>query len=67
MDPALDGKVRGRPRRERRRLTSTTIYITDNQDQTLRALSDATGVPASEYIRRGIDMILAANPGAHET
>ncbi|MCK9522504.1 MAG: ribbon-helix-helix domain-containing protein [Proteobacteria bacterium] len=39
--------------------TSTTIYITESQDQQLKELSRRTKVPVAVYIREGIDMVLA--------
>lgn len=41
-----------------RRKVSTTIYITPEQNEQLKALHDATKVPIAEYIRQGIDLIL---------
>ena len=40
---------------------STTIYITETQDQQLKELSRRTKVPVAVYIREGIDMVLAHN------
>lgn len=42
-----------------RKKISTTIYITPEQDQQLKALNRATKVPVAEYIRQGIDWILS--------
>jgi hypothetical protein len=36
----------------------TTIYITETQHKTLKALHDRTKVPVAEIIRQGIDLIL---------
>ncbi len=36
----------------------TTVYITAEQDEKLRLLSQATGVPKAEYIREGLDLVL---------
>jgi hypothetical protein len=47
-----------------RKKVSTTVYITPEQAAALAGLSHATRVPASEYIRQGIDLILAANGAA---
>jgi len=38
---------------------STTVYLTPSQVQRLKALTETTKVPTAEYIRQGIDMILA--------
>ena len=42
-----------------RRKISTTVYVTPEQDELLKALSGRTKVPVAEYIRQGIDLILA--------
>ena len=36
----------------------TTIYITEEQQQLLKLLSERTKVPVAVYIREGIEMIL---------
>jgi predicted DNA-binding protein len=41
-----------------RKKISTTVYITEDQDQKLKELSRRTKVPVSVYIREGIDLIL---------
>ena len=41
-----------------RKKISTTIYITEEQDHSLKELSKRTKVPVSVYIREGIDAIL---------
>ena len=41
-----------------RKKISTTIYITEEQDQKLKELSKRTKVPVSVYIREGIDLII---------
>ncbi len=41
-----------------RKKISTTIYITEEQNQNLKILNEKTKVPVAEYIRQGIDMIL---------
>ncbi|MGH7830817.1 MAG: ribbon-helix-helix domain-containing protein [Candidatus Binatia bacterium] len=41
-----------------RKKLSTTVYITEEQNQKLKALHDKTKVPIAEYIRQGIDLIL---------
>lgn len=38
---------------------ATTIYITEQQQALLKELNRRTKVPVAEYIREGIDMILA--------
>ena len=43
----------------RRKKISTTVYITEEQDKKLKELSRRTKVPASVYIREGIDHVLA--------
>lgn len=42
-----------------RRKVSTTIYITEEQNEALKRLNEQTKVPVAEYIRQGIDLILA--------
>ena len=41
-----------------RKKLSTTIYITEEQDQKLKELSRRTKVPVSVYIREGIDLVI---------
>ncbi|MFO8072443.1 MAG: ribbon-helix-helix domain-containing protein [Polyangia bacterium] len=41
-----------------RKKISTTIYITEKQEQKLKELSKRTKVPVAVYIREGIDMVL---------
>ena len=41
-----------------RKKISTTVYITEEQNDKLKALNDKTKVPIAEYIRQGIDLIL---------
>lgn len=41
-----------------RRKISTTIYITEEQNELLKRLNEETKVPIAEYIRQGIDLIL---------
>ncbi len=41
-----------------RKKISTTVYITPEQDERLKALHARTKVPVAEYIRQGIDLIL---------
>ena len=40
------------------RKVATTIYITQEQDQKLKLLSEATGASMAQYIREGIDLVL---------
>jgi predicted DNA-binding protein len=42
-----------------RKKISTTIYITPEQNETLKLLNKKTKVPVAEYIREGIDLVLA--------
>jgi len=44
-----------------RKKISTTVYITPEQDAKLKMVSERTGLPVAEYIRRGIDRILQEN------
>lgn len=41
-----------------RKKISTTVYITEEQNDKLKALNDKTKVPIAEYIRQGIDLVL---------
>lgn len=41
-----------------RKKISTTIYITEEQNQKLKILNEKTKVPVAEYIRQGIDLVL---------
>jgi len=41
-----------------RKKISTTIYITPEQNELLKALNAKTKVPVAEYIRQGIDLML---------
>ncbi len=47
-----------------RKKVSTTVYITEDQNEDLKALSAKTKVPVAEYIRQGIDLILIKNKDA---
>ncbi|HEV8324616.1 MAG TPA: ribbon-helix-helix domain-containing protein [Myxococcota bacterium] len=42
-----------------RKKISTTVYITPEQDEALKKLNGRTKVPIAEYIREGIDLVLA--------
>ncbi|MBX7148356.1 ribbon-helix-helix domain-containing protein [bacterium] len=44
-----------------RKKISTTVYITEEQNELLKALNEKTKVPIAEFIRQGIDMILEKN------
>ncbi len=44
-----------------RRKVTTTVYITPEQNEQLKALHDRTKVPIAEFIRQGIDLILKRN------
>jgi predicted DNA-binding protein len=41
-----------------RKKISTTVYITPEQDERLKQLHARKKVPAAEYIRQGIDLVL---------
>ena len=41
-----------------RKKISTTVYITPDQNQSLKVLNLKTKVPIAEYIREGIDLVL---------
>lgn len=41
-----------------RKKVSTTIYITPEQNESLKLLHQRTNVPVAVYIRQGIDLIL---------
>ena len=47
-----------------RKKISTTIYITPEQNERLKALNERTKVPVAEYIRQGIDLVLDKYKGA---
>lgn len=42
-----------------RKKISTTVYVEPEQDEKLKELSRVTHVPVAEFIRQGIDLILA--------
>ena len=42
-----------------RKKITTTIYITEEQNDRLKRLHQKTKVPIAEYIRQGIDLILS--------
>ncbi|MEZ4704819.1 MAG: ribbon-helix-helix domain-containing protein [Bdellovibrionota bacterium] len=41
-----------------RKKISTTVYITEEQNEKLKLLNKRTKVPVAEYIRQGIDLVL---------
>jgi len=41
-----------------RKKISTTVYITEDQNEQLKLLNHKTKVPVAEYIRQGIDLVL---------
>ncbi len=41
-----------------RKKISTTVYITPEQNESLKLLSKKTRVPVAEYIREGVDLLL---------
>lgn len=41
-----------------RKKISTTIYITQDQHDALKAISEQTRVPVAVYIREGIDLAI---------
>ena len=41
-----------------RKKISTTVYITQEQNESLKLLNKKTKVPVAEYIREGIDLVL---------
>ena len=42
-----------------RKKISTTVYITPEQSERLKLLHERTRVPVAEYVRQGIDLVLA--------
>lgn len=44
-----------------RKKISTTVYITEEQNEMLKRLNDKTKVPIAEFIRQGIDLVLEKN------
>lgn len=49
---------KGQEREMNRKKISTTVYITEDQNDKLKLLNKRTKVPVAEYIRQGIDMVL---------
>jgi hypothetical protein len=47
-----------------RKKISTTVYITPEQSERLKLLHERTRVPVAEYVRQGIDLVLAKYRGA---
>jgi predicted DNA-binding protein len=41
-----------------RKKVSTTVYITSEQSEKLKQLTERTKVPTAAYIREGIDLVL---------
>lgn len=41
-----------------RKKLSTTVYITEEQNELLKKLNEKTRVPIAEFIRQGIDLVL---------
>lgn len=41
-----------------RKKISTTVYLTEEQNEKLKVLNQKTKVPVAEYIRQGIDLVL---------
>ena len=56
--PCPNGRPRKTTRRMSRKKISTTIYVTPEQNETLRLLHERTKVPVAVYIREGIDLVL---------
>jgi hypothetical protein len=50
-----------------RRSSSTTAYLRADQAEDLAALSAATGRPQAEWIRRAVDLVLAAAARGEDT
>jgi predicted DNA-binding protein len=46
---------------DKKRKTSTTVYVEVDQLERLKALSDKTKVPMAEYWRQAIELVLAKN------
>jgi len=47
----------GRQKKQEKKV-STTVYLEEEQLDSLKRLSDKTRVPVAEYIREGVDMVL---------
>jgi predicted DNA-binding protein len=41
-----------------RKMISTTVYLTPEQDEQLKKLSEKTRVAVAAYIREGVEMVL---------
>lgn len=50
--------MRGLGKTMDRKKVSTTVYITQEQNNLLKLLNQKTKVPIAEYIREGIDLVL---------
>lgn len=46
---------------EKKRKTSTTVYVEVEQMERLKALSARTKVPMAEYFRQAMELVLAKN------
>lgn len=55
----MPGSLRWHQRGVARKKVSTTVYLTEEQDEFLKALSAKTNVSAAEYVRQGVDFIMA--------
>lgn len=49
---------------DRKKKTSTTVYVEVEQLEELKALSDRTKVPMAEYWRQALELVLAKNRGS---
>ena len=48
-----------------RKKVSTTVYLTQEQVERLKRLSERTRVPVAEYVREGVDLVLEKRRGGH--
>jgi predicted DNA-binding protein len=48
-----------------RKKVSTTVYVELEQRERLKKLHERTRVPVAEYIREGIDLVLAKHDEPH--
>ena len=55
----VSGDERWHHRCVARKKVSTTVYLTEEQDEFLKALSSKTNVPAAAYIREGVEFVMA--------
>ncbi len=49
-----------------RKKVSTTVYLTPEQNERLKALTAKTRVVTAEYIREGVELVLAKYEEQHE-